>query len=88
MWLIHIHRAPHCKELIAESPFTFMAGNFPAFSTGNQFCDLQAALGFPLLADTGNWNNTTNSFELQRETYSSINKKAASKICSGCPIVG
>ncbi len=29
-----------CKELIAESPFTSMADNFPAFPAKNWFCDL------------------------------------------------
>jgi hypothetical protein len=28
------------KELIAVSPFIFIADNFPVFSTGNQFCGL------------------------------------------------
>jgi hypothetical protein len=28
------------KELIAESPFIFLGDTFPAFSAGNQFCDL------------------------------------------------
>ncbi len=27
-----------------------------------------AAIGCPLLADSGNWRNATNSFESQRET--------------------
>jgi hypothetical protein len=29
-----------CKELIAESPFRFIADNFPAFPAGNRFYDL------------------------------------------------
>jgi hypothetical protein len=28
-----------CKELIAESQFTFIADNFTAFSDGNRFFD-------------------------------------------------
>jgi hypothetical protein len=28
-----------CREQIAESPFTFTPDNFPAFPTGNRFCD-------------------------------------------------
>jgi hypothetical protein len=27
----------HCKELIAESPFRFIADNLPAFPAGNWF---------------------------------------------------
>jgi hypothetical protein len=29
-----------CKELIAGSPFIFIAGNFPAFPAGNWFFNL------------------------------------------------
>jgi hypothetical protein len=43
--------------------------NFPAFPAENRFLN-KAAIVFPLLADSGNWHTTTNSFELQRETYS------------------
>jgi hypothetical protein len=27
-----------CKELIARSPFTFIADNFSSISAGNRFC--------------------------------------------------
>jgi hypothetical protein len=29
-----------------------------------------AAIGFPLLADSGNWHTANNLFQLQREAYS------------------
>jgi hypothetical protein len=29
-----------CKELMAESPLKSINDNFPAFPTGNRFCDL------------------------------------------------
>jgi hypothetical protein len=29
-----------------------------------------AAIGFPLLADSGNWHTATNLFQMQREAYS------------------
>jgi hypothetical protein len=44
----------HSKELIAESPFTFIADDFFSFSAGI------TALGFPLLADSGNRHTATN----------------------------
>jgi hypothetical protein len=36
------------------------------------------AIGFPLLADSGNWHTTTNLFDLQLETYSVIGSIVAS----------
>jgi hypothetical protein len=35
-----------------------------------------AAIGFPLLADSGNWHTATNSFKLQQETYSHYQQKS------------
>jgi hypothetical protein len=52
-------------------------------------------MGFPPLADSGNWHPATNSFELQLETYYSyqqtnfryqLNGLPLSIICSGRPI--
>jgi hypothetical protein len=53
-----------------ESAFTFTADNIFAFSAANQFCDFLEAIGFLLLADSGNWHTATNSFDLRRDTYS------------------
>jgi hypothetical protein len=44
--------------------------NFPAFPAANRFFKIVLAIVFPLLADSGNLHTFTNSFELQRETYS------------------
>jgi hypothetical protein len=35
MWLIFYPSGARCKELMTESPFTFIANNFPAFPPGN-----------------------------------------------------
>jgi hypothetical protein len=60
----------HCKELIAESPFTFIADNFSTFFRWKPVLGFVAAIGFPLLADSGNWHTATNFSDLQWETYS------------------
>jgi hypothetical protein len=66
MWLIPV-QLTHYKELIVESPLTFMAGNFWHFplETSSVFCSV---IGFPPLANSRNWHTAT-LFELQRETY-------------------
>jgi hypothetical protein len=60
------------KKMIVERPFTFTAGNLSAFFTGNRLCVCSKSNGkrFPALADSGNWHSATNSFDLQRETFS------------------
>ncbi len=60
------------QKIIVERPFTFTAGNLSAFSSGNWLCVCSKSNGkrFPALADSGNWHSATNSFDLQRETFS------------------
>jgi hypothetical protein len=41
-----------------------MAKSFLVYPAGNQFFDFFAAIGLPLLTDSGNWHAATNSFEL------------------------
>ncbi len=67
-----------CKELIAESPVTFIADNFSTFSVGNQFWDLLPAIGFPLLADSGNWDTATNFLTCSEKLIPAIGSIAAS----------
>jgi hypothetical protein len=62
MWLINIMGRP---LQIADSgkPIHIMAESFPVFPAGNHSLVL-AAIGLPLLTDSGNWHAATNSFEL------------------------
>jgi hypothetical protein len=46
-----------------------MADNFPAFPAGSRFV-IEAAMGFPIIADSKNWHTAANLFELQWETSS------------------
>jgi hypothetical protein len=47
-----------------------MADNFPHFQLGSGSVICMAAIGFPLLADSGTWHTATKLFELEQETYS------------------
>ncbi len=59
-----------CKKPTAESPFQFLADNFPRISRWKLVLWFLAAIGCPLLADSGNWRTTTHLFESQWEAYS------------------
>ncbi len=49
-----------------------MADHFPAFPAEYHFCVFGVAIGFPLSVDTRTWHTATDSFELQRKTYSRL----------------